>query len=52
MAIIYEVICVRNVWRLVSTVNYINIMQSVYFNVFLHGNFLQCKVKLDVSNVF
>ena len=41
MAIIYQVICGRNVWRLGST---------VYFNVFLHGNFLQ--YMLEILNIF
>ena len=42
MAIIRLDFCIRNVWGLASTLNYINILQPVYFNVFLHGNFLQC----------
>ena len=32
----------RNVWILGRTLNYINCLQSVYFNVFFPGNFLQC----------
>ena len=43
MAIIRRVVCIRNVWKLASTLNYINILQPVYFNVFLHANILQCK---------
>ena len=42
MAIIHFAICTRNVWKLNSTLAYINILQPVYFNVFLHSNFLQC----------
>ena len=34
-------VCKTNVQKLSRTLNYINIMQPVYFNVFLHGNFLQ-----------
>ena len=43
MAIInYAIFCTRKVWKLGSTLNYVNILQLVYFNVFLHGNFLHC----------
>ena len=38
MAIIHYVVCIRNVWKIGSTLNYVNILQPV----FLHGNFLQC----------
>ena len=44
MAIIQYAICIRNVWKLGRTLNYINILQPIYFNVFLHGKFLQCTV--------
>ena len=40
MAIIRLVVCIRNLWRLDSTLNCINILQPFYFNVFLHGNLL------------
>ena len=33
MAITHYVVCGRNVWKLGSTFNYINILQPVYFNV-------------------
>ena len=50
MAIIYYVVCIRKVYKLGSTLNFINILQPVYFfNVFLHGNFLQCKPKLTIQ---
>ena len=39
MAIIYYAVCGRNIWRIGSTLNYINILQSLYFNVILHDNF-------------
>ena len=42
MAIIHYAVCGKNVWELGSTLNYINILQPVNFNVFLHGSFLQC----------
>ena len=49
MAIIYYVVCIKKVYKLCSTLN-INILQPVYFfNVFLHGNFLQCKPKLTIQ---
>ena len=35
MAIIHYAIYTRNVWRLGRTLNYINILQPIYFNVFL-----------------
>ena len=42
-------ICIKNVWRLGRTLNYINTMQPVYFNVILNGNFLQCsKIKITI----
>ena len=31
------------VWKLGSTLHYINMLQPVYFKLFLHGTFLQCK---------
>ena len=43
MAIIRRVVCVRNIWRLASALNYINILQPVYFNVFLHDYLLQSR---------
>ena len=42
MTITSYVICIRNIWRYGITLNYINILQPVYFNVFLHGNLLRC----------
>ena len=42
MASIHKAICGRNVCKYGSTFNYINILEPVYFNVFLHSNFLQC----------
>ena len=48
MAIIRLTVCIRNVWRLSRTLNYINILQPVYLNVFLHGNFLQFIYILDL----
>ena len=41
MTIIRYVICIRNIWRKGITLNYINIQQPVYSNVFLHGYLLQ-----------
>ena len=29
--------------------NYINILQQVYFNVFFHGNLLQCTIQFNVN---
>ena len=43
MTIIRYVISITNIWRKGFTLNYINILQPVYFNVFLHGHLLQCK---------
>ena len=42
MTIIHYAVCGKNVWKLGSTLNRINILQSVYLNVFLHINYLQC----------
>ena len=42
MSIIHYTVCIRNVWELGSTLNYTNILQPVYFNVLLYGNYLQC----------
>ena len=42
MTIIRYVISIRNIWKKDITLNYINILQPVYFIVFLHGNLLQC----------
>ena len=42
MTIIHYAVYTRDVWKLGSTLNYINILQRVYFNVFLHGNFIHC----------
>ena len=42
MAIIRQVFFIRNVRILDRTLNYINILEPVYLNVFLHGNLLQC----------
>ena len=42
MAFIRQYFCIRNIWGLASALNYINIFQLVYFNVFFHGNLLQC----------
>ena len=42
MAIIHYTICGRNVWKFSSVLNYTNILQPVYLNIILHGNFLQC----------
>ena len=47
MEIIQNTVCGRNVWTLSSTLNYISILQPVNFNVFLHGNFLQCRFKIS-----
>ena len=33
--------CIRNIWGLGRTLNYIK-LQPVYFNVFFHDNLLQC----------
>ena len=35
-------VCIRNIWRLAITLNYINILLPVYFSVFLHGYLIQC----------
>ena len=43
MAIVHYAVCTKNLWKLGSTLDYINIMQPVDFNVFLHANILQCK---------
>ena len=40
MAIIRLDFCIRNLWGLASTLNYINFLQPFYFNV-SYGNFLQ-----------
>ena len=32
---------VTDIWKIGSTLNYIDIMQPVYFNKFLHANVLQ-----------
>ena len=37
-----RMIALRNIWKLASTLNYFKILQPVCFNLFLHGNFLQC----------
>ena len=42
MAIIHYAVCGINAWKLGSTLNYFNIMQPVYFSVFLHDNFFLC----------
>ena len=42
MAIICQVVCIRNEWRIAITLNYTNILQPVYFNVFFNGYLLQC----------
>ena len=42
MAITHYVVCFRNIWKSGRIFNYINILKPVYFNVFLHSNFLQC----------
>ena len=42
MAITHREVSIRNVQSLAGTMNYINILQPVNFNVFLHGSFLQC----------
>ena len=47
MASIHLAVCGRSVWMLNSIFNYINILQPLYFNVFMHGNFLQCTLYLD-----
>ena len=39
MATIDYAVYTRKVFKLGSTLNYINILQLVYFNVFLHGKF-------------
>ena len=52
MVIIHYAVSTRNVWKLGSTLNYINILQPVYFNVFLHGNFLKCKYFKILTNIF
>ena len=39
MEIIHYAVCGRNVRRLGNTLIYVNILQPVYFSVFLHGNF-------------
>ena len=41
MAVIHTAVCGRNIWKLGSTLNYINILQPVSYNVILHGNILQ-----------
>ena len=41
MVIISYVIFTRNAWKLDKILDYNDIMQPVYSNVFLHGNFLQ-----------
>ena len=46
MAIIHYAICGRNVWKLGSTLNCIDILQPVYFNLLLHDNFLQCTYRI------
>ena len=43
MAIIRRVVYIKDKWKLANTLSYINILQPIYFNVFLHGNFLQCE---------
>ena len=48
MAIIRQFVCIRNVWRLASTLNYINILQPVYFNVFFHGNLISCTISFSL----
>ena len=51
MAIIRYYFCIRNIWGLANTLNYINILQPVYLNVFLHGNLLQCSVEMNARKV-
>ena len=51
MVIIHSVVCDRNVWKLGSTLNYINILQQIYLYVYLHGNFLQCTFNFDAKNI-
>ena len=46
MAITHREVSIRNVQSLAGTLNYINILQPVYFNVFLHGYLLQCSLEL------
>ena len=41
MTIINYAVCGRNVCQLGSKLNYINILQTIHFNLFLHVNFLQ-----------
>ena len=43
MVIIHQVNYTTDVWNLSTTLIYINILQPVYFNVYLHGNFLHCQ---------
>ena len=45
MVIIHYAVRDRNIWKLGTTLNYISILQPVYFNVFLHGKFLQCEIE-------
>ena len=52
MALIRQYFCIRNVWGLAITLNYINILHPVYFNVFLHGNFLQCTYYIFVLKIY
>ena len=48
MAVIHYAVCGRNVWKLGSTLNYNQyIASAVYFNVFLHGNVLQCYFEIQ-----
>ena len=51
MAISHEAICGRNIWKLGSTLNYINIMQPVFFNVFLH-TYIQDNFFLSLAKQF
>ena len=46
MAIIHFVVCGRYVWKLDCKLKYINILQPVYLNIFLHGNIFT----LDIMN--
>ena len=51
MIIIRYVISIRNIWIYGITLNYINILQPVYFNVFSHGNLLQCSLSSNILNI-
>ena len=47
MAIIHYAVCGINVWELGSTLNYINILKPVYFNVFCMVTFYSVLIKED-----